>query len=601
MPLRRRMLRPRVRRRNTDRSRAMPNDNKFPQAGATLDASGRIAQLQAELERTRALAERFQQLVESAPDAIIVVDGHGRIVLANAQTDKLFGYASDELIGQPVEILVPDSARGRHVAHRDGYIGHPSVRPMGTGLDLSARRKDGNEVPVEISLSPLQTREGVLISAAIRDISERRLAQDELRRAHSELEERVRERTADLEKANRALQAEMVDRDKAEKALLQAQKMEAVGQLTGGIAHDLNNLLTVIMGNMQLLASELRADGHATELIQAALSAAKRGADLIRTLLAFSRKQRLTPVRVDFNEMITRMAGMLRRTFGETIQIGVVAGKNVPAAMVDPAQLETALLNLSVNARDAMPDGGKLTIETATVTFDEQHAALEGDVKPGYYVTLAVSDTGTGMPPGVVARAFEPFFTTKDTGKGSGLGLAMVYGFVKQSGGHAKIYSEPGLGTTVKLFLPATVLPIAAAVVASGEAQARPTGRETVLVVEDEEDVRQLACRVLAGLGYKIVQATDGESALAALQAHGDIALLFTDVVLPGGMNGPQIARAATARHPGLKVLYTSGYTGNAIEQLEALQTPVQLISKPYSIEDLAQNVRGILDARPVG
>lgn len=598
MPLRRRMLLPRVGRRNTDRSPAVPDRDTLPQARAALDASGEIAHLRAELERSRALTERFQRLVESAPDAIIVVDDHGRIVLANAQTGKLFGYASDELIGQPVEILVPDSARGRHVAHRDRFIGHPSVRPMGSGLDLLARRKDGNTVPVEISLSPLQTQEGVLISAAIRDISERRLAQDELRRAHSELEERVQERTAELEKANRALQAEMVDRDKAEKALLQAQKMEAVGQLTGGIAHDFNNLLTVIMGNLQILASELRADANATALVRAAHAAARRGAELNRTLLAFSRKQRLTPVPVDFNEMITRMAAMLRPTFGETIQIGIEPGANVPAAMVDPAQLETALLNLCVNARDAMPNGGKLTIETAAVTFDAHHAALEGDVKPGDYVTLAVSDTGTGMPPGVVARAFEPFFTTKDTGKGSGLGLAMVYGFVKQSGGHAKIYSEPGLGTTVKLFLPAMVSPDAAAAVASPEAPARPTGRETVLVVEDEEDVRQLACRVLAGLGYKIVQATDGASALAALQAHGDIALLFTDVVLPGGMSGPQIARAATARHPGLKVLYTSGYTGNAIQQLEALQTPVQLISKPYSIEDLAQTVRSMLDAR---
>jgi len=597
MPLRRRMLRLRLGRRNTDRSRAMPDENTLSQAPAALDVAAEIAQLRSELERTRALSERFRRLVESAPDAMVVVDGHGRIVLANAQTDKLFGYASGELIGQPIEMLVPDSVRARHVALRDGFIGHPSVRPMGTGLDLLARRKDGSEVPVEISLSPLQTQEGVLISAAIRDISERRVAQDALRRAHGELEQRVQERTAELEKANRALQAEMVDRDKAEKALHQAQKMEAVGQLTGGIAHDFNNLLTVVMGNLQILASELRADANATELIQAALAAAKRGADLNRTLLMFSRTQRLTPMLVDFDEMMIRMAGMLRRTFGETIQIRVAPGADVPAAMVDPAQLETALLNLSMNARDAMPDGGTLTIETATVTFDAHQAALEGDVKPGHYVTLAVSDNGTGMPPEVVARAFEPFFTTKDTGKGSGLGLAMVYGFVKKSGGHAKIYSEPGLGTTVKLFLPAIVSPDVAAAAASREAPARPSGHETVLVVEDEEDVRQLACRILAGLGYTIVQANDGASALAALQAHGDVALLFTDVVLPGGMNGPEIARAASARHPGLKVLYTSGYTGNAIQQLEALQTPVRLISKPYSIEDLAQTVRSVLDA----
>ena len=574
----------------------MAKEDTHKPASDALAVSADVAQLRAELERHRALAERFRRLVESAPDAIVVVDRDARIVLANAQTGRLFGYQADELIGQPIEILVPDVVRTQHVRHRDAFIAHPSVRPMGTGLDLAGRRKDGTELPVEISLSPIQTSEGVLISAAIRDISERRAAQDALRRAHAELEQRVRERTAALEDANRALQAEMADRDQAEKALHQAQKMEAVGQLTGGIAHDFNNLLTVIMGNLQILAGHSRGDEQATELIQAALTAAKRGADLNRTLLVFSRKQRLAPVPVDFNDMITRMAGMLGRTFGETIRIGIVTGANVPYAMADPTQLETALLNLAVNARDAMPEGGALTIETGAVTFDTHSAALEGDVVPGNYVMLAVSDTGTGMSPAVAARAFEPFFTTKEIGKGSGLGLAMVYGFAKQSGGHAKIYSEAGLGTTVKLFLPSIASPAAVAAGVPAAATAQPTGHEKILVVEDEEDVRQLACRVLAGLGYTIFQATDGASALSMLDAHPDTALLFTDVVLPGGMNGPEIARAATVRHPGLRVLYTSGYTGNAVQQLEAAHMPVKLISKPYSIEDLAQTVRKVMD-----
>ena len=576
----------------------MADERTHQLSGLAPSPSEETARLRAELEMSRALAERFRRLVESAPDAIVVIDGDARIVLVNAQVGKLFGYQPDELIGRPVEMLVPDAVRAQHVRHRDVFIAHPSVRPMGTGLDLSGRRKDGTELPVEISLSPLQTPEGVLISAAIRDISERRLAQDALRRAHAELELRVHERTAALEDANRALQAEMADRDQAEKALHQAQKMEAVGQLTGGIAHDFNNLLTVIMGNLQILAGQLRGDAQACELIAAALSAAKRGADLNRTLLVFSRKQRLAPVPVDFNDMITRMAGMLRRTFGETIRIGIVTGTNVPSAMADPTQLESALLNLAVNARDAMPDGGTLTIETAAVTFDAHHAALEGGVTPGQYVMLAVSDTGTGMSPAVAARAFEPFFTTKEIGKGSGLGLAMVYGFAKQSGGHAKIYSEVGLGTTVKLFLPIIVSPAAVAAVAPTAATAQPTGDETILVVEDEDDVRQLACRLLAGLGYRIVQATDGASALAMLDAHPETALLFTDVVLPGGMNGLDIARAAVVRHPRVAVLYTSGYTGNAVAQLEAAHAPVKLLSKPYSIEDLAQTVRDVLDAR---
>jgi CheY-like chemotaxis protein len=290
------------------------------------------------------------------------------------------------------------------------------------------------------------------------------------------------------------------------------------------------------------------------------------------------------------------MSGMLRRTLGEHVQIVVTEVPSLPRATADAAQLETALLNLAVNARDAMETGGTLTIETGSAQLDEHYAMLEGDVQPGRYVMLAVSDTGTGMPPDVAARAFEPFFTTKETGKGSGLGLAMVYGFVKQSGGHTKIYSEAGIGTTVKLFLPEAPSGDEAAAAGTVEPEAQPTGRETILIVEDEEDVRLLACRVLSGLGYRILQATQGDAALKIIDEAPEISLLFTDVVLPGGMNGPEIARQAQARKPSLKVLYTSGYTGNAVQQLEALKTDVRLITKPYAIDDLAQTVRAALD-----
>jgi PAS domain S-box-containing protein len=538
-----------------------------------------------------------RELIEAAPDAVVVIDRSGRIVLVNAQTERLFGYARQELLGQAIEILVPERLREAHVGRRDAFIGSPSVRPMGVALDLSARCRDGHEIPVEISLSPLHTADGVLISAAIRDITERRRTQEALRQARDELELRVRERTAELEQANGALQAEMADRAKAEGALRQAQKMEAVGQLTGGVAHDFNNLLTVIMGNLQILAAHLRDDAFAAELVQVALKAAKRGSDLNRTLLAFSRKQRLAPTAVDFNEMIGSMSGMLRRVLGEPVSIGQALAAGLPLAIADPSQLETALLNLAVNARDAMPEGGVLTIETGSVILDEHYAASEVDVKPGRYVLLAVSDTGYGMPPEVVARACEPFFTTKEVGKGSGLGLAMVYGFVKQSGGHVKIYSEPGFGTTVKLFFPELATPTpAGGPEPTAVAAASPRGNETLLVVEDEQDVRQLACRVLSGLGYRILQAGDGRAALALLETEPAIDLLFTDVVLPGGMNGPEIARRALLRRPALKVLYTSGYTGNAIQQLDALATPVRLITKPYPIEELAQVVRALLD-----
>ena len=554
-----------------------------------------VARLRAELAQSRAMEERAVALIEAAPDAMVVVDRDGRIALVNAQTEALFGYRRDELLGAPIEILVPLGARGGHAARRDRYIDQPVVRPMGSGLDLTGRRKDGSEVPVEISLSPLCTAEGTLVSAAIRDITERREAQRALHQARDELEVRVRERTAELEQVNGALQSEIADRRQAERALHQAQKMEAVGQLTGGVAHDFNNLLTVVMGNLQLLAAYHKGDAYADELIQGALAASRRGADLNRTLLAFSRKQRLAPVAVDFNEMTTAMERMLRRTLGEKVQIVVARAEGLPRAMADMAQLETALLNLAVNARDAMPNGGTLTIETGAVLFDEHSAALEGDVLPGHYVMLAVSDTGDGMPPEVATRAFEPFFTTKEPGKGSGLGLAMVYGFVKQSGGHVKIYSEAGMGTTVKLFLPRIPAPATDAGAVSTPAT-QPSGRETILVVEDEEFVRRLATRVLGGLGYKVLEARDGKSALALLEQHPGIALLFTDVVLPGGMNGPDIAREAQARRPELRVVYTSGYTGNAIQQLEALDVPVRLLSKPYAIEDLAQMVRDVLD-----
>lgn len=556
-----------------------------------------MSQLREALALSQARERRAHKIIETAPDAIIVVDQAGLIVLVNEQTERLFGYSRDELLGKPVEILVPDHARAGHESKRTRFVGAPSTRPMGLNLDLSGRRKDGSDVPIEISLSPMHTEEGVLVSAAIRDTSDRRQAQRALHQAHDELDRRVRDRTAELETANAALRAEMADRHRAESALLQAQKMEAVGQLTGGVAHDFNNLLTVVMGNLQLLAMQLGTDANGAELIRAALKACQRGADLNRTLLAFSRKQRLAPQPVNLNEKMVGMAEMLGRTLGEQIRIKVKPEEDLPVAIADPTQLETALLNLAVNARDAMPDGGTLLLETSAVVFDALGAALEGDVQPGRYVMLAVSDTGSGMPPEVAARAFEPFFTTKETAKGSGLGLAMVYGFVKQSGGHVKIYSEPGLGTTIKIFLPQVTSADIAAPETAVVHEPHPTGDETILVVEDEEDVRILACRLLAGLGYSVMWAEDGLTALSILEQSPEIELLFSDVVLPGGMNGLEIGRRARESRPDLKVLYTSGYTGNAIQQFQDAPGEVRLLSKPYAIDELARMIRTTLDS----
>lgn len=563
-------------------------------------ASTGCAEMAHELERLRARETQATRLLDAAPDAIVVVDQAGVIVLVNSQAEDLFGYARSEMVGQAVEMLVPESMRGTHVAHRQGFVSDPSVRPMGAKLELFARRKGGRMVPVEISLSPIEGGDAPLIAAAIRDSTERAMVQAALRNARDGLEQRVQERTAELERTNRALQAEMADRQQAERALHQAQKMEAVGQLTGGVAHDFNNLLTVVMGNLNILAQHLKSDEFSTELIRAATKAVQRGANLNRTLLAFSRRQRLSPVPISMRDLVEGMADMLRRTLGETVRINIHHLGDLPPALADPAQLEAALLNLAVNARDAMAGGGVLTIETGAATLDEHYASLEVDVKPGRYVMLAVSDTGSGMTPDIVARAFEPFFTTKETGKGSGLGLAMVYGFVKQSGGHVKIYSEPGVGTTVKLFLP-EVHCTGSVGDPCHDAGDKPQerGTEKILVVEDEPDVRALATRVLASLGYEVIEAPDGRSGLALLEASSDIHLLFTDVVLPGGLNGPDLARRALRLRPSLKVLYTSGYTGNAIQQLEALENPVRLITKPYTIDDLAAQVRSALDDTP--
>ncbi|MBV1789613.1 PAS domain S-box protein [Marinobacterium sp. D7] len=561
------------------------------------DIDSKIKELEAELAQAKAERERYRRLLEAAPDAVVVVDGQGHIVLVNAQVAPLFGYSEEELIGQSIEVLVPERARNRHVGHRNHFLVNHEVRPMGSGLDLAARRKDGSEIPVEISLSPLKTAEGVLVSASIRDISDRRAAQLALRKAKTELETRVRERTAELEQANRALQEEMADRQSAEAALHQAQKMEAVGQLTGGVAHDFNNLLTVINGNLQILAGHCRGDGLAQELIDAALQAGQRGADLNRTLLAFSRRQQLKPVLIDLSALAQGIVSMLRRTLGESIALDIRTVDNLPKALADPSQLEVALLNLAVNARDAMPKGGRLLIETSKIHFDEQTAALEGDLKPGAYVVLAVSDNGSGIAVENLSRVFEPFFTTKEVGRGSGLGLAMVYGFAKQSGGHVKIYSVEGKGTTVKLFLPQAQ---AGGEVILSEPEQTPnrTGHERILVVEDEPDVRALAVRIMRSLGYQVLEAEDGPSALALLRSDSEIQLLFTDVVLPGGMHGPDIARQARELRPDLPVLYTSGYTGNAIDQLEQSNQPVRLISKPYAIDDLAEQIRMALDER---
>ncbi|MCC6736434.1 MAG: response regulator [Bauldia sp.] len=391
------------------------------------------------------------------------------------------------------------------------------------------------------------------------------------------------------------LRSETTLRHSAEDRLRQAAKMEAVGQLSGGIAHDFNNLLTAIGGNVELLARRLGpGNPDYTRYIDHAREGVKRAASLTQRLLAFSRRQALQPVEVDPNRLVSGMSDLLHRTLGEHIDVEVVLGSGVWRTYADPNQLENAILNLAINSRDAMPDGGRLTIETANSHIDEGYIARENltDIRAGQYVLVAVSDSGKGMPREVAERAFEPFFTTKPAGEGTGLGLSMVYGFVRQSGGHAKIYTEAGQGTTVKLYLPrSTADADASAKAAAAEPKAAPGGGETILVVEDDAGVLAFEVETLTAAGYRVIEARTGAEAVARIAEGATPDLLFTDVVLAGGMNGREVADRVTAARPGVKVLFATGYTQNAIVHHGRLDDGVQLISKPFSTNELLSRV----------
>jgi len=385
--------------------------------------------------------------------------------------------------------------------------------------------------------------------------------------------------------------------DELNQKLSQSQKMEAMGQLTGGVAHDFNNLLTVILGNAEYLAEKLAANRELHKIADSIATAAERGSDLTRSLLAFARKQPLMPQNIDIGQKVLGMEQLLRRTLGEHIECEFQLDRDLWQASVDPGQLTAALLNLVLNARDAMPQGGRLSVEVRNASLDESDLDVNGEAHPGDYVMVAVTDTGSGMIAEVASRAFEPFFTTKEVGKGTGLGLSMVYGFARQSGGAMQIKSEPGHGTLVKLFFPrvGTARQDATPI---GNRVTTPTGSETILVVEDNDLVRSYVENELKELGYRVIAARNAPEALAILREPGEIDLLFTDVVMPGGMFGPELAKQAAKLRPGLEVLFTSGYTEHPLQPPDGLDGEARILNKPYRRTDLALMLRTVLKGK---
>lgn len=484
--------------------------------------------------------------------------------------------------------ILADQRYGRNTPHSGMPSGHLPVRSY-LAVPVTSRSGEvigglffGHPETDVFSERSERLMSGLAAQAAI-GIDNARLFQA-AQRARDDLERRVEERTRELEQAHEALR--------------QSQKMEAVGQLTGGIAHDFNNMLAVVIGSLDLLERRIGpGDARARRYVHAAAEGARRAANLTQRLLAFSRQQPLRPEPLEPNKLVAGMSDLLRHSLGSDVRLETVLAGGLWRTHADPNQLENVILNLAVNARDAMPDGGRLTVETQNAHLDERYSAAHPGVLPGQYVLIAVTDTGAGMPPDVVARAFDPFFTTKEVGKGTGLGLSMVYGFVKQSGGHVKIYSEVGHGTTVKVYLPRHS-GVEAGISDGLNEDDVPLGeeREVVLVVEDEPAVRQFSVDALSELGYRVLEADGAASALRILEVHPEIGLLFTDVVMPD-VNGRRLAEEARLRRPDLKVLFTTGYTRNAIVHNGVLDAGVQLIGKPYSVEQLAAKVREVLDS----
>jgi PAS domain S-box-containing protein len=514
-----------------------------------------LSQRAADQAALRQSEQRFRGSFEAAAHGMAVVTVDGRLAAVNGALKELLGIASVEVgVTRLCDIVAPDD---------NEKVNALIARLMaGEGLGLHAE--------VKFRAGDARIVHGLTSISAVRD-------------ATGKIEQFI---------------VQIVDitgRQRAEEHLRQAQKMEAVGQLTGGIAHDFNNLLTVIIGNLQLVESALAGNDKAMKRAQEAIDAATKGSALTKQLLAFARRQSLDAQEIRVNDLIEGMGTILRRSIGEAIEIKIDLMPGSPLIIADPTQLETSVLNLCINARDAMPEGGRLTIETAPVMLDEHYAAGHEEVKPGHYIMIAVSDTGTGIPKHLLHKVFQPFFTTKEVGKGTGLGLSMVFGFIKQSGGHVKIYSEEGRGTSIKMYLPRKFAPGEAPEDAASAKAAEAERKARILVVEDQEAVRAVAVEFLIDFGYDVLEAENAVEALQILQDTPDIDLLFTDVVMPGGMNGFDLSQAAAQIRPDLKIIHASGYPKGAMVHQEEPRLKDNLISKPYRRDDLKRVIEDTL------
>lgn len=518
-----------------------------------------VSDLRATQAHLVAREAHLRSILDTVPEAMVVIDESGTITSFSAAAERLFGFGSGEVLGRNVRILMPEPDRGAHDGYISRYLTTGERRIIGYGRVVTGQKKDGSLFPMELAIGETRAEGSRIFTGFIRDLTSRHRIEEELRQAH---------------------------------------KMEAVGQLTGGIAHDFNNLLTVISGNLEMIERRL-TDPKLRALLSEAQGAADDGAKLTGQLLAFGRRQPLNPKLADIGQLVSRFSDLLRRALGEAIELRTIVSGSPGYALVDATQLQNALLNLALNARDAMPRGGRLTVEISPAKLDADYASMYPEVRTGNYVLIAVTDTGEGMSDEVRQRAFEPFFTTKGVGAGTGLGLSMVYGFTKQSGGHVQLYSEVGQGTSVRLFLPAATAARTDTVNAGFDGAPTkndlPTGSETILVVEDDPRVRRVAVARLEDTGYRVLEADTAARALELLEAHPEVDLLFTDIVMPGGMSGDELAREARRVRPGIKVILTSGFAepGVAVRELAATAS---WLKKPYTAMDLAVRLRDLLD-----